>query len=50
MATNKSYGECLMRPWQAVVPAAGLWLLIVGILLFVYGLFLFPALSCAKPV
>jgi hypothetical protein len=35
--------------WQAVVPAAGLWLLMAGIDLFVFSLYLFPALSCAKP-
>ena len=39
-----------VRPWQAVVPAAGLWLLMAGLLVFVNFLFLFPALSCAKPV
>jgi hypothetical protein len=38
-----------VRPWQAVVPAAGLWLLMAGILLFVSSIVLFPALSCAKP-
>lgn len=39
-----------VRLWQAVVPAAGLWLLMAGFLIFVIFVVLFPPLSCAKPV
>jgi hypothetical protein len=39
-----------VRPWQAVVSAAALWVLLAALLIFVFSLFLFPALSCAKGV
>jgi hypothetical protein len=39
-----------VRPWQAVIPAAALWVLLAALLIFVFSLFLFPALSCAKGV
>jgi hypothetical protein len=44
-----AYLSTRVRPWQAVVPAAGLCLLIAGIMLFVFSMFLFPTLSCARP-